>query len=117
MQSHALQYWANGNDPHEIGFGDEDGHPFVVTARNQGWIPINHLVFAKDGEAAIRVIKDALREILKRDYRTKPHADPDGYLADPTERVNRLLGLSWEAHPYNKKLVSHVQWADNATII
>jgi hypothetical protein len=110
MQSHALSYW-NGKEYIKTGFGWVDGLPFVVEASDGHWIPVNHLVFAKDADEAIKIIRDALVEISE-----KSHGAFYGEISRQ-EHINKLFALTWSAKPYDKTLVSHVQWAANDQLV
>lgn len=119
MQSSAFQAWKDGSTNIDIECGRSDGEPYVVCARNKGWIPMNVVVFAHSMDDAETLVRAAFRKIIEIDYKEKSEDKPGSYnyIPAPSIRIKRILELEWDVHPFNKLLSSEVQWAGNDGVI
>jgi hypothetical protein len=109
LHSGAIKFWTDGSNCFEVNPGKMDGQPFVVRADSEHWIPINVIVFADSEQDAIDRVKTALDEAAERNYK--------GDWKDPKEQVKKFKELEWVAQPYDKTVVSHVQWACNDGVL
>lgn len=118
LHYHSILAWDNGSKFHNVGKGIVSGDAFVVRAEDPGkWVAVNVLVFARSSSQAIKIVQDALLQAVKEDYKSKPGAEYHYATTPPKERTDKLFLLEWKAEPYNKEIISQVQWAQNHTIL
>ncbi len=127
LHASAIKYWKDGStditpNPQPLKKGDKV-RPYIIRLSNNGWIPANVLVFAKDKDQALDRFLFSLEECCARDYhgvngqevgnntryitRNKAH--------DLLEKL-RNFELKIDIQPYNRQIISKVQWACNDTI-
>lgn len=126
-QSRALDIFIEGRDS-RINLsesGAEDGSPFIVQAKGNSWIPVSVIIFAYSEEDAIERVQEALKRakslfIANKNGRHYFDEHEDICLSGTNGRIEcikSILGLNWEAIPFDKTVITKIAWANNDTII
>lgn len=121
-KAHSLfTVWENGSffteinpDPPSL----EEAKPFWVLIRGSGWIPISHLVFARNKEHALDRVLTALKEMTNSSYR-----DSHGGKSSSHRHAEQILNdldkkdlISDVSEVDITKLAYKVNWASNGGI-
>jgi hypothetical protein len=85
--------------------GDPDGQPFTVIAHSNNWIPLSVLIYAQNGQDAIKRVQDFLKLVV---LESKSKIQQ--------ERAQKILNLTFTATVFDKRFVAKVAWAGNDTL-
>jgi len=121
MSKHELYTcpYLNMDDENEP-IGDSTGEPYVVSGRDEQWIPLNVIVFAQSEEHAKEIITKAIvdsKELaLKQIKENKYPIDKITY-KNKVRRADKLLNLELLSEPFDKRYLSKAIWACNERIV
>lgn len=107
LGANAFPYYAEGSGKGQVFVGDPNGEPFIVRARNAGWLPLNVIIFASSEEDAIARVKDGLTKASENNRRDDDTSVTIG-------RYRKMLALFdegvVEVSPFDKTYVCKIDW-------
>lgn len=126
-----FSYWTDGNTEVECDPDPprpEEARPFHVVIRDDGWIPVSILVFARDEEHAASRVRQALVTCRERQYVSESEHDRSGKVREFTTRwieaidargQRRKKSRMWcEVSPLDTaRMVAEVVWASNGGLL
>ena len=115
-----FSYWSDGNHQHELHPDPptkEEARPFQVVFRDEHWIPISVLVFARDAKHARHRVETALQKMVELDRASHEWAGAGPYRAARIISDVQAGMLAVHVEPFNTDLLcARINWATNGGI-